>query len=105
MTGYGIAMWAGLEEEVFTVGELLVLAAEAVGGQCHHMVAVQVSVSLVKTSYPRAHRPGAAMADHRRRITALWGRDATLPGGVLCARLMAITVTRRGVTPSGSIIC
>ncbi|MFJ6000508.1 aldo/keto reductase [Streptomyces sp. NPDC092370] len=45
VAGYGITTWAGLEE-VFTVGELLALAAEAAGGQ-HHLVAVQLPVSLV----------------------------------------------------------
>ncbi|MEW2051395.1 aldo/keto reductase [Streptomyces sp. NPDC005476] len=44
VAGYGIATWAGLEEESFTVGELLALAAEATGGR-HH--AVQLLVSLV----------------------------------------------------------
>jgi aryl-alcohol dehydrogenase-like predicted oxidoreductase len=44
--GYRVATWAGLEEEAFTVGELLALAAEAAGGQ-HHLVAVQLPVSLV----------------------------------------------------------
>ncbi|MEW2516383.1 hypothetical protein [Streptomyces sp. NPDC046870] len=47
MTGYGIATWAGLEEEAFTVGELLALAAEVTGGAEHHLVAVQMPVSLV----------------------------------------------------------
>jgi aryl-alcohol dehydrogenase-like predicted oxidoreductase len=46
VAGYGVATWAGLEEEAFTVGELLALAAEAAGGQ-HHLVAVQMPVSLV----------------------------------------------------------
>ncbi|MFF2930263.1 hypothetical protein [Streptomyces mirabilis] len=47
MAGYGVATWAGLEEEAFMVGELLALAAEAAGGQHHHLVAVQMPVSLV----------------------------------------------------------
>lgn len=46
VAGYGIATWAGLEEEAFTVGELLALAAEAAGGR-RHLVAVQMPVSLV----------------------------------------------------------
>jgi aryl-alcohol dehydrogenase-like predicted oxidoreductase len=46
VAGYGIATWAGLEEEAFTVGELLALAAEAAGGR-HHLVVVQMPVSLV----------------------------------------------------------
>ncbi|MFE9674692.1 aldo/keto reductase [Streptomyces sp. NPDC006259] len=47
VAGYGVATWAGLEQEAFTVGELLALAAEAAGGQHHHLVAVQLPVSLV----------------------------------------------------------
>ncbi|MFI2206996.1 aldo/keto reductase [Streptomyces sp. NPDC020192] len=44
--GYGIATWAGLEEEAFTVGELLTLAAKAAGGR-HHLAAIQLPVSLL----------------------------------------------------------
>ncbi|MFE2823541.1 aldo/keto reductase [Streptomyces sp. NPDC059271] len=44
--GYGIATWTGLEEEAFTVAELLTLAAEAAGGR-HHLIALQMPVSLV----------------------------------------------------------
>ncbi|MER7178547.1 aldo/keto reductase [Streptomyces hyaluromycini] len=48
VAGYGIATWSGLEEEAFTVAELLALAGEAAGGQQdHHLVAVQLPVSLV----------------------------------------------------------
>jgi hypothetical protein len=46
MTGYGVATWAGLQEEAFTVGELLALSAEAAGGH-HHLAAIQLPVSLV----------------------------------------------------------
>lgn len=46
VAGYGIATWAGLEEEAFTVGELLALAAEAAGGH-HYLGAIQLPVSLV----------------------------------------------------------
>ncbi|MGW1533854.1 aldo/keto reductase [Streptomyces aureus] len=48
VTGYGVATWSGLEEEAFTVEELLALAGEVAGGQqYHHMVALQLPVSLV----------------------------------------------------------
>ncbi|MFF5435134.1 hypothetical protein ACFY5K_34625 [Streptomyces griseofuscus] len=46
VAGYGVATWAGLEKEAFTVWELLALAAEAAGGR-HHLAAVQLPVSLV----------------------------------------------------------
>lgn len=47
VAGCGIAAWAGLEEEAFTVEELLALAAEGAGGR-HHLVAVQMPVRLVR---------------------------------------------------------
>ncbi|WP_055715292.1 hypothetical protein [Streptomyces torulosus] len=59
VAGYGIATWAGLEEEAFTVGELLALAAEAAGGR-HHLVAVQMPVSPVMMTGQARTRPGTA---------------------------------------------
>ena len=59
VAGYGVATWAGLEEEAFTVGELLALAAEAAGGR-HHLVAVQMPVSLVMIDRAGPGRPGPA---------------------------------------------
>ncbi|MFJ5228161.1 aldo/keto reductase [Streptomyces sp. NPDC088400] len=47
VAGYGIATWSGLEK-AFTVEELLALAGEVAGGQqYHHLVAIQLPVSLV----------------------------------------------------------
>ncbi|MFE9677166.1 aldo/keto reductase [Streptomyces sp. NPDC006259] len=77
VAGYGIATSAGLEEEAITVGELLALAAEAAGDR-HHLVAVQMPVSLVMMTpivqalHGRGPLPTAAgsglrvMAWHRR---------------------------------------
>ncbi|MFF3663482.1 hypothetical protein [Streptomyces olivochromogenes] len=54
MAEYGVATWAGLEEEAYTVGELLTLAAEAACGQHHHLVAVQLPVGLMMTPIAQA---------------------------------------------------
>ncbi|WP_323139005.1 aldo/keto reductase [Streptomyces mirabilis] len=74
VAGYGVATWAGLEEEAFTLGELLALAAEAAGGQHHHLVAVQMPVSLVMmTPIARAlhgRGPLPAAADVGLRVMA-----------------------------------
>lgn len=82
VTGYGIATWAGLEEEAFTVGELLALAAEAAGGQ-HHLAAIQLPVSLVMmTPIVQAlhgHGPLPAAVDAGLRVMA----SAPLHGGEL----------------------
>ncbi|MEU6353153.1 aldo/keto reductase [Streptomyces sp. NPDC047072] len=82
VTGYGVATWAGLEEEAFTVGELLALAAEAAGGQ-HHLVALQLPVSLVMmTPIVQAlhgRGPLPAAADAGLRVMA----SAPLHGGEL----------------------
>ncbi|MFF0128063.1 aldo/keto reductase [Streptomyces mirabilis] len=74
VAGYGVATWAGLEEEAFTLGELFALAAEAAGGQHHHLVAVQMPVSLVMmTPIARAlhgRGPLPAAADVGLRVMA-----------------------------------
>jgi hypothetical protein len=76
VAGYGIATWAGLEEETFTVGELLALAAEAAGGTEHHLVAVQLPVSLVMMTpitqalHGRGPLPAAAGAGLRVMASA-----------------------------------
>ncbi|QOV40929.1 hypothetical protein IM697_22660 [Streptomyces ferrugineus] len=67
--GYGVATWAGLEEEAFTVGELLALAAEAAGGQ-HHLGAVQLPVSLVMMTPIAQALSGQGPAPGRRRCRA-----------------------------------
>ncbi|KAF5992746.1 aldo/keto reductase [Streptomyces sp. WAC00263] len=83
VAGYGVATWAGLEEEAFTLGVLLALAAEAAGGQHHHLVAVQMPVSLVMmTPIARAlhgRGPLPAAADVGLRVMA----SAPLHGGEL----------------------
>ncbi|MFH9016377.1 aldo/keto reductase [Streptomyces sp. NPDC017943] len=106
VTGYGIATWAGLEEEVFTVGELLALAADAAGGQCHHLVAVQLPVSLVMMSPivqaldGRGPLPAAAGAGLRVMASApLHGGE--LPGMV--GQELADLI-RPGLTPAQACV-
>ncbi|MFF2217424.1 hypothetical protein [Streptomyces antibioticus] len=65
VAGHGIATWAGLEKEVFTVGELLALAADAADRQRHHRAAVQLPVSLpgmVGQEFADLIRPGLTPA-------------------------------------------
>ncbi|MFD7917263.1 aldo/keto reductase [Streptomyces sp. NPDC059752] len=45
--GYGVATWSGLREGAFSVPELLALAREAAGSPDHHLIAVQMPVSLI----------------------------------------------------------
>ncbi|MGV9338047.1 aldo/keto reductase [Streptomyces sp. NPDC003688] len=47
LTGYGIATWHGFADGLFTVADLLALAADAAGTRAHHLAAVQLPVSLV----------------------------------------------------------
>ncbi|WP_225827090.1 aldo/keto reductase [Streptomyces naphthomycinicus] len=103
--GYGIATWAGLEEAAFTVGELLALAAEAAGGQ-HHLVAVQMPVSLVMMTpiaqalHGRGPLPAAAGAGLRVMASApLHGGE--LPG--IVDQELADLI-RPGLTPAQACI-
>ncbi|MEU9471313.1 aldo/keto reductase [Streptomyces avermitilis] len=105
VAGYGIATWAGLEEEAFTVGELLALSAEAAGGR-HHLVAVQMPVSLVMMTpivqalHGRGPLPAAAGAG--LRVMA----SAPLHGGELPAMVdqELANLIRPGLTPAQACV-
>ncbi len=105
VAGYGIATWAGLEEEAFTVEELLALAAEAAGGR-HHLVAVQMPVSLVMMTpitqalHGRGPLPAAAGAGLRVMASApLHGGE--LPGIV---DQEVADLIRPGLTPAQACV-
>ncbi|AIS02551.1 aldo/keto reductase [Streptomyces glaucescens] len=105
VAGYGVATWAGLEEEAFTVGELLALAAEAAGGQ-HHLVAVQLPVSLVMMT-PIAQAlngqgPLPAAAGAGLRVMA----SAPLHGGELAGIVdqELADLIRPGLTPAQACV-
>ncbi|GHE13836.1 aldo/keto reductase [Streptomyces alanosinicus] len=101
VTRYGVATWAGLEEEAFTVGELLALAAEAAGGQ-HRLVAIQLPVSLVMMT------PIVQALDGRGPLPAAAGAglrvmaSAPLHGGELPAMVgqELADLIRPGLTPA-----
>ncbi|SOE25125.1 aldo/keto reductase [Streptomyces sp. OK228] len=105
VAGCGIATWAGLEEEAFTVGELLALAAEAAGGQ-HHLVSVQMPVSLVMMT------PIAQALDGRGPIPAAAGAglrvmaSALLHGGELPGMVdqELADLIRPGLTPAQACV-
>ncbi|MFJ3804386.1 aldo/keto reductase [Streptomyces sp. NPDC090088] len=84
IAGYGVATWTGLEDEAFTVAELLALAGEAAGGR-HHLAALQMPVSLVMMTlltqalHGRGPLPAAAAAGAGLRVMA----SAPLHGGDL----------------------
>ncbi|MFD9097859.1 aldo/keto reductase [Streptomyces collinus] len=106
VAGYGIATWAGLEEEAFTVEELLDLAAEAAAGAEHHLVAVQLPVSLVMmTPIAQALQgrgPLPAAADAGVRVMA----SAPLHGGEL-PRMVdqeLADLIRPGLTPAQACV-
>ncbi|MEG3631940.1 aldo/keto reductase [Streptomyces poriticola] len=106
VTGYGIATWAGLEEEAFTVGELLALAAEAAGGQQHHLTAIQLPISLVMmTPIVQAlhgHGPLPAAVDTGLRVMA----SAPLHGGELPGMVdqELADLIRPGLTPAQACV-
>ncbi|MEU8718372.1 aldo/keto reductase [Streptomyces sp. NPDC048663] len=106
VAGYGIATWAGLEEEAFTVGELLALAAEVAGGQQHHLAALQLPVSLVMmTPLVQAldgRGPLPAAADAGLRVMA----SAPLHGGELPGMVdqELADLIRPGLTPAQACV-
>ncbi|WP_426570379.1 aldo/keto reductase [Streptomyces canus] len=106
VAGYGVATWAGLQEEAFTVGELLALASEAAGGTEHHLVAVQLPVSLVMmTPIVQAlhgRGPLPAAADAGLRVMA----SAPLHGGELPGMVdqELADLIRPGLTPAQACV-
>ncbi|MEU9413300.1 aldo/keto reductase [Streptomyces sp. NPDC048281] len=106
IAGYGVASWTGLEQEAFTVAELLALAGEAAGGQQHHLAAVQIPVSLVMITPivqnldGRGPLPAAAGAGLRVMASApLHGGD--LPR--IVGRDLACLI-RPGLTPAQACV-
>ncbi|MGW3631868.1 aldo/keto reductase [Streptomyces sp. NPDC005122] len=105
VAGYGVATWAGLEEEAFTVGQLLAMATEAAGGR-HHLAAVQLPVSLVMmTPIVQAldgRGPLPAAADAGLRVMA----SAPLHGGELPGMVdqELADLIRPGLTPAQACI-
>ncbi|PAM98052.1 aldo/keto reductase [Streptomyces sp. Alain-F2R5] len=105
-TGYGIAAWSALEEEMITVGELLTLAAEAAGGHRHHLAALQMPVSLVMMTpiaqalHGRGPLPAAAGAG--LRVMA----SAPLHGGELPSMVDQdlAGLIRPGLTPAQACV-
>ncbi|MER7967625.1 aldo/keto reductase [Streptomyces sp. NPDC096080] len=106
VAGYGVATWVGLEEEAFTVGELLTLAAEAAGGHQHHLAAVQLPVSLVMmTPVVQAldgRGPLPAAVDAGLRVMA----SAPLHGGELPGMVdqELADLIRPGLTPAQACV-
>ncbi len=106
VAGYGVATWEGLQEEAFTVGELLDLAAEAAGGTEHHLVAVQMPVSLVMMT------PIGQALDGRGPLPAAAGAElrvmasAPLHGGELAAMVdqELADLIRPGLTPAQACV-
>ncbi|MFC9245190.1 aldo/keto reductase [Streptomyces sp. NPDC057136] len=45
--GYGVSTWSGLREGAFSVVELVALAREAAGSEGHHLIGLQMPVSLI----------------------------------------------------------
>ncbi|MGW1107083.1 aldo/keto reductase [Streptomyces sp. NPDC002540] len=45
--GYGVATWSGLRQGAFSVPELVALAGEAAGSEEHHLIGLQMPVSLI----------------------------------------------------------
>jgi len=104
--GYGVSTWHGFQEEVFSVPLLLALAAEAAGGQQHHLTAAQLPVSLVMMSpieqALNGRGPIGAAASAGLRVMA----SAPLHGGELPTMVdqELADLIRPGLTPAQACI-
>lgn len=82
ISGYGVATWTGFGAGIFTVPELLGLAAQAAGGD-HHLAAVQLPVSLVMDAPIRQALNGGGPLVEARDAGLLTFASAPLHGGEL----------------------
>ncbi|GGV85040.1 oxidoreductase [Streptomyces gelaticus] len=81
--GYGVATWSGLHEGAFTVHELVALAAEAAGSGTHHLIGLQMPVSLIMdTPIRQALNGGGPLAQAQDSGLITFG-SAPLHGGEL----------------------
>ncbi|MER5783082.1 aldo/keto reductase [Streptomyces mobaraensis] len=81
--GYGVATWSGFENGLFTVSDLVAFARQAAGGDGHHLVAVQMPVSLVMDTAIRAALAGRGPLAEAHDVGLLTFASAPLHGGEL----------------------
>ncbi|MER7668157.1 aldo/keto reductase [Kitasatospora sp. NPDC096128] len=99
--GYGVATWSGFTEQTFTVAELAGLARDAAGSGDHHLVGVQMPVSLVMAEPLTLALDGDGPLIHARDAGITTFASAPLHGGEL-PRLMTpelVNLIAPGATP------
>ncbi len=104
--GYGVATWSGFSSGAFTVAELVELAAQAADGGEHHLVGIQLPVSLVMIG-PLAQAldgTGPLAEAAAGRITTF--ASAPLHGGELPPLMTPelVDFIRPGLTPAAAAL-
>ncbi|MFZ3499052.1 aldo/keto reductase [Streptomyces sp. 5.8] len=102
--GYGVATWSGLREGVFSVPELTTLAREAAGSEGHHLIGLQMPVSLI-TDAPitQALNGGGPLVQARDAGMLTFG-SAPLHGGELLDAMTPelVDLIRPGLSPGAA---
>ncbi|MGW2599527.1 aldo/keto reductase [Streptomyces klenkii] len=104
--GYGVATWSGIESGAFTVRDLLALARYAAGQGQHHLMALQMPVSLVKDTPIRQALDGRGPLVQARAAGLTTFASAPLHGGALPDLLTPelVDLIRPGLSPAAACL-
>ncbi|MEU4655033.1 aldo/keto reductase [Streptomyces sp. NPDC023723] len=102
VAGYGVATWDGFQQGAFSVPTLRALAAEAAGGDHHHLAAIQLPVSLVMMDPIQQALNGDGPISAAARAGLRVMASAPLHGGGLPAMVdpELADLIRPGLTPA-----
>lgn len=102
--GYGMATWSGLREGAFSVPELVALAREAAGSEGHHLIGLQMPVSLIMDApITQALNGGGPLVQAQDAGMITFG-SAPLHGGDLLDAMAPelVDLIRHGLTPGAA---
>ncbi|WP_231607827.1 aldo/keto reductase [Streptacidiphilus albus] len=99
--GYGVATWSGFTTQAFTIAELTELASQAAGSAAHHLIGVQMPVSLVVAEPIAQALNGDGPLVHARHAGITTFASAPLHGGELPSLMTPelVNLIQPGSTP------
>ncbi|WRZ05593.1 aldo/keto reductase [Streptomyces sp. NBC_00209] len=102
--GYGVATWSGLREGAFSVPELVTLAREASGSEGHHLIGIQMPVSLIMDAPITQALDGGGALVEAQDAGMLTFASAPLHGGELLDAMTpeVIDLIRPGLSPGAA---
>lgn len=104
--GYGVATWSGLRQSAFSVPELVALASEAAGSEKHHLIGLQMPISLIMDApIAQALNGGGPLLQAQEAGLMTFG-SAPLHGGELLDAITPelVDLIRPGLSPGAAAV-